>query len=130
MRRAQRSVHDEHAAARRESAALEQYLDPLLERLIGERRETIEERRNESRRGPGQCQGPYQPDQPDPPPPPGPATFHEGERGEQQRASEQRRQQQLLDQIDRIQPRRDPIETEAGFDPECSPQREGQTYEL
>ena len=42
VRRAARAVHHEHAAARREAAALEQRLDALAERRVAERRKSIE----------------------------------------------------------------------------------------
>ena len=124
VRRAQRSVHHEHAAARRESAALEQRLDPLLERLVGERRESVEQRRDELRGRPGQPQGKASQISQTHPHHHAPARSMRVSVASNSGAPSSSGQQPLLGQIHRIQPRRDSIESEAGFDLERSPQRE------
>ncbi len=96
--RTARVVDHEHALGG-EAAAAQQRLDARPERLVGERREAVEERRDERRPRPGHEQHDREPQQPGPQPPPGSGALHQQQRREQQRAAEQHRQHQALAEI-------------------------------
>ncbi len=124
VRRAAGAVHDEHAAASGKAAALEERLDALLERGIGQRGKAIEERRDEARSCPCQRQHSAQPHEPTPHPPPCTGPLHEREECEHQGSAQRQPEHEPLGKIGGKERRRHAIEPEARFDAKCSPQGE------
>ena len=129
MARASRVVDDEHPLGG-EAAALEQRFDARLERLILQRREAVEERRDERRPRPRHEEHHREPQRPRPHPPPAPGALHEQQRRDDQRSAEQHRERHALGEISQEQRRGGAVEAEAGLEPKRAPQRERQVDQL
>ena len=130
VRRAARSVHHEHASPGRKAAAREQRFHALAQGRVVERREAIEQRRDEARRGPRECEADAEPDEPGPQPPPRARPVHQRERREHEGRADCESQRPSLEQVEREQTRRDSVESEPRLDAKRAPQRERQAHEL
>ncbi len=111
---------------RGEPAALQQGFGALLQRLVAERRELVEQRRDQRRPGPGDQHRERHPHDPRVQPPQRAGPLHQEQDHEHQRSAEQQAQQQALEQVADEQAERRAIEAEARLDAERAPDRQRQ----
>ena len=128
MHRAARAVHHEDAA-RGEPAALQQGFGALLERFVAQRRELVEQRRDQRRPCPGDQHRERHPHEPGIQPPQRAGPLHQEQDHEHQRSAEQQSEQQALEQVGDEQADGHAIETEARLDAEGAPERQRQADE-
>ena len=117
VRRAAAAVHHEQALGG-EAGARHQGADAGFERRVGERLETIEERRDQGRHEHQRDQVECRPRGPGPEPPERPARGHDPEHECDQRQADDDREQQALDRIGEPEPPGHPVEAEPRLDAE------------
>ncbi len=125
MGRPATAVHHEQALGG-ESAALHQRLHPRLQRLVGERLELVEQRRDDGGVEHQDQQVEHAPGAPRPQPPPRARRGHDPQHQRRQRQPDQRPDGSALGQICEPQPHAGAVEAEALFDAERAPPFERQ----